>query len=179
MSESLSPSIRLRLAQPSDVTAIAMLGAHVFSVTFGHSVPAPELQAYLTESYSEAATTKDLEDPSKDLVVALNENDAVVGFALLSRGTIEPCVAELDKTIELQRVYVDPAYHGKGYGKRLIQRLEEMARNLGFKHMWLGVWEENIKAQEVYKKLGYVMVGNHDFRIGGIVQTDYIMLKAF
>jgi RimJ/RimL family protein N-acetyltransferase len=39
------------------------------------------------------------------------------------------------------------------------------------------VWEENHKAQRVYEKLGYKIVGDHDFVIGGVIQTDHIMLK--
>ncbi|TKA67683.1 hypothetical protein B0A49_11779 [Cryomyces minteri] len=178
MASTSPPLIRLRAARQDDVPAIATLGAHIFAVTFGHSVPASELQSYLLEFYSEAATSKDVEDPLKDLVVAVDEAEVIVGFALLTRGTSEPCIANLENAIELQRVYVDPMCAGQGVGRMLIGRLEEMARERDFKHIWLGVWEENIKAQEVYKRLGYSAVGDHDFTIGGIVQTDYVMLKT-
>lgn len=53
-----------------------------------------------------------------------------------------------------------------------------MAREQGFSHIWLGVWEENFTAQKVYQKLGYVMAGDHDFTIGEVVQTDHIMVKS-
>ncbi|KFY21469.1 hypothetical protein V493_07371 [Pseudogymnoascus sp. VKM F-4281 (FW-2241)] len=170
-------SINIGAASPMDVATVAKLGAHVFSVTFGHSVPANELQSFLEESYSVTATENDLKDPMKDMIVASNQDGTIVGFALLTRGSTEPCISHVESTIELQRIYVDPAHHGKGVGKLLASKLEDMARKQGFKHIWLGVWEENHNAQKMYEKIGYRRVGSHDFTIGEIVQTDYIMIK--
>ena len=171
------PSFNIRSACPEDVTDVAQLGAHVFTITFGHSVPSHQLQAFLSESYSIAATANDLADPLKDMIVATSPDGVIVGFALLTRGSDEPCVAHLESIIELQRIYIHPLYHGNGLGKTLAHKLEDMAREQGFKYMWLGVWEENYKAQKVYEKLGYRIVGDHDFVIGEVVQTDQIMVK--
>lgn len=178
--------ITLRDALPQDIPQIAALGSHVFSITFGHSVPPHELQAYLDESYSLSATEAELSNPSKEMIVAVDrsspkagsESEArIVGFALLRRGSREPCIEHLPNTVELQRIYVHPDCHGKGVGRLLADRLEDMAREQGFEYMWLGVWEENHKAMKVYAKLGYERVGDHDFVIGGVVQTDHIMVK--
>jgi ribosomal protein S18 acetylase RimI-like enzyme len=177
MADVSSSSITIRDAGPQDVGAIATLGARVFSETFGHSVSEEQLKAFLDESYSIEATAKDVSDPNKDMIVATSPNGAIVGFALLTRGSSEPCIAHLDNFVELQRIYVDSAHHGQGVGKHLARRVEEMAKSQGFKHMWLGVWEENFKAQKVYEKLGYQKAGDHDFVIGDVVQTDNIMIK--
>ncbi|KAL5350435.1 hypothetical protein ACLOAV_004003 [Pseudogymnoascus australis] len=177
MAPTSQQSVNISKANTKDVATVAKLGAHVFSVTFGHSVPANELQSFLEDSYSIAATENDLKNPMKDMVVASNQDGTVLGFALLTRGSSEPCISHVESTIELQRIYVDPAHHGKGVGKLLANRLEDMARSQGFRHIWLGVWEENHNAQRMYEKLGYRRVGSHDFTIGEIVQTDYIMIK--
>ncbi|KAK5062882.1 hypothetical protein LTR84_004957 [Exophiala bonariae] len=169
--------INVRDAVDEDINYIASLGSHVFSTTFGYSVPPHELQAYLDEAYSIPATSQDVKDPNKDMIVATTPDNTVIGFALLTRGTSEPCIVHLENTVEFQRIYVHPDYHGLGVGKILASRIEAMAKEQGFKHIWLGVWEENLKAQKVYEKLGYVKVGEHDFTIGEVVQTDNIMVK--
>lgn len=140
-------------------------------------MPAHELQTYLDESYSAQAVAKDLYNPDKDMFVASKPDAGIVGFALLTRGSTEPCIAHLDNYVELQRIYVHPDHHGGGVGKTLAQTLEKAARDQKFRHIWLGVWEENHKSQKVYEKFGYRTVGVHDFAIGGVVQTDHIMLK--
>lgn len=168
----------IRAARAADAAAIAQLGAHVFSVTFGHSVPPHELRAYLDKDYSTAAITADLENPSKDTIVATDGGHEIVGFAILTRGTSEPCLAAVPNKVELQRIYVHPRAHGKGLGGALARRLEAMAREQGFASIWLGVWEENHAAQKAYEKWGYRCVGNHDFVVGTVVQTDHVMLKS-
>lgn len=101
----------------------------------------------------------------------------MIGFVQLTRGTLEECVAQKEKPIELQRLYVAQECHGRGVGKALIERAEEMAREQGFATLWLGVWEENFKAQKVYERMGFGKVGEHDFKMGECVQTDWILSK--
>ena len=170
-------SITIRDARVTDVAAISELGGSVFKATFGHSVEPHQMQAYLDESYSVKSVNQDLEDPNKDTIVATAPDGAIVGFAVLTRESTEPCITHLQSTIELQRIYVHQDHHGKGIGSLLARRTEQIAKEQGFEFMWLGVWEENHKARRVYEKLGYAKVGDHDFVIGEIVQTDEIMLK--
>lgn len=167
----------LREATLQDAAGVAHLGATVFSTTFGHSVTPQQLCTFLDESYSIPATERDISNPNKTMVVAVTDSAQVLGFALLTRGSSEPCVEGVEDKIELQRLYVDLDQHGKGVGKRLVNEVEDIARKEGFKNMWLGVWEENTKAESIYAKLGYEVVGTHDFDIGGDIQTDRIMLK--
>lgn len=177
MAPTTNELVSVRLATPADTTAIADLGKKVFSTTFGHTVTPQQLQTFLDDSYSVEATAKDIDNPSKDMVVAIAGDEKILGFALLTRGSSEPCVDDVPSKIELQRLYVDMAAQGRGIGKLLMNKVENMARKQGYRNMWLGVWEENYKAQEVYQKVGYTRVGDHDFDIGGDIQTDHIMLK--
>ncbi|KFA68583.1 hypothetical protein S40285_06664 [Stachybotrys chlorohalonatus IBT 40285] len=171
-------SVKVRRAVHQDIPHISDVGSRVFSSTFGHSVTPAQMQDYLDEALSVPATTAELENPQKDMIVAVDPQDnTVLGFGLLTRGSSEPCVEALEGAVELQRIYVDNKHHGKGVGKLLILELEQMARDMGFKHIWLGVWEENHKAQKVYEKAGYKLIGEHDFDVGGDIQTDLIMFK--
>jgi len=79
--------------------------------------------------------------------------------------------------VELQRLYVSPDFHGGGVGRLLVESVEKIAREEGFVTLWLGVWEENFKAQKVYERMGFGKVGSHDFVMGSCVQTDWILTK--
>lgn len=177
------PTFALRRATRADANAISDLGTTIFRVTFGHSCTPEQLEKYLEDSFSPEAVERELANPNKDLIVAVAEGatagdkEDVVGFALLTRGTSEPCLEHVTNAIELQRLYVGIPYHGTGLGGRLQRETEAMAREQGFDHLWLGVWEENHKAIKVYEKLGFETVGSHDFDLGGDIQTDLIMLK--
>ncbi|CAP97287.1 hypothetical protein E8E15_007530 [Penicillium rubens] len=178
MLSSPGPPATVRSALVSDAARIAELGAHVFSASFGHSVEPHELAAYLKTSYSTAAIQEDLTDDFKDVLVATDANDQIVGFGYLNCGSDEPCLANVDHKVELQRIYIDPGAQGKGVGSLLAKELECLARERGFRNMWLGVWKENCKALQAYERWGYRVVGGHSFTIGSVVQKDLIMLKS-
>jgi len=140
-------------------------------------MPASDLQAYLISAYSVQSVASDLANPNIDIIVACSSSDSVIGFTQLTRGTMEDCLKGSEMPIELQRLYVTQEYHGAGVGRALIDRVEEIARGEGYKTLWLGVWEENFKAQNVYAKMGFRKVGEHDFKMGNCVQTDWILSK--
>lgn len=178
------PSFTIRAATIKDAPAIAHLGATVFSTTFGFSIPTPDLKAYLDEAYSVAAIEADIHSPSTQIIVACappssqhNTDERVIGFAQLTEGTSEPCIADLDDLIELQRLYVSSDFHGSGVGRALTARIEAIARTKGSRVLWLGVWEGNFRAQRVYEAMGFARVGDHEFKMGKCIQTDWIMCK--
>ncbi|MCJ1442508.1 MAG: hypothetical protein MMC23_003004 [Stictis urceolatum] len=173
----MSNPIDLREARLQDAAQLSEFGSKVFTLTYGYTVSPEELQAFLEEKYSIAATTEDITNPKKNCILATTATDTILGFVLLTRGTTDPSIAHLERAIELQRLYVDTNYHGKGIGKTLAHEAERIARKEGFKNIWLGVWEEAHNPQRVYERLGYRIVGKHDFAIGQITHTDHIMMK--
>ncbi|KAK7743518.1 hypothetical protein SLS53_004052 [Cytospora paraplurivora] len=181
---------RIRRARPDDAPAIATLGAAVFTSTFKDSGCTPEqLQKFLSETYTPSAIVSEMSDPSKDILVAVGaesdshpgpDGEAIVGFTQMTRGSHlqEPCARDLAAPVELQRLYVGTGQHGKGVGRALADAVEDLARREGFRHIWLGVWEENHRAQRFYANRGFRRIGEHVFDVGGDLQTDEIMFKA-
>jgi len=94
----------------------------------------------------------------------------------MNEGKVEDCVKGA-KPMKLQRLYVDETYHGSGVGGALFRFVENWAKEKGFETLWLGVWEENLKAQKVYERFGFSKVGAQDFIMGTCVQTDWILIK--
>jgi ribosomal protein S18 acetylase RimI-like enzyme len=49
------------------------------------------------------------------------------------------------------------------------------ASQLGYRILWLGVWEHNYRAQAFYRKWEFRVVGTHIFQLGSDAQTDLLM----
>ncbi|CAL3972455.1 hypothetical protein PZA11_004430 [Diplocarpon coronariae] len=167
--------VRVRPADGDDVGAIVAIGTGVFTASFGHSLAPADLEEYLRTSYSPAAIASEVCSPDVDTLVAVDPRGHVVGFCQLTRGTTEECLAGHARPVELQRLYVARHHHGRGVGRELVSCVLDMARAQGFATVWLGVWEENRKAQRFYEGLGFAKVGEHGFTMGKCVQTDWIM----
>ncbi|KAL9084873.1 MAG: hypothetical protein Q9159_004994 [Coniocarpon cinnabarinum] len=175
-----SPAFQVRPATEADVHQIVDIGRSVFSVEFAHTMTPEDLVKYLDEFYTAPQILSDLSDPSYTIFVAstAGPDPCVAGFAYLRYGAHEPCVESYPKRIELWRLYVDSRLQSAGVGKLLMQRCFNSAIDQGFRTMWLGVYEENWRAQKFYLKHGFEKVGEHGFWTGDTVTTDWIVVKS-
>jgi N-acetylglutamate synthase-like GNAT family acetyltransferase len=63
-----------------------------------------------------------------------------------------------DETIELRKMYFAKELRGRGYGKKLLERMIETARSLGFKQIHLETHSALKEAIALYKKYGFASV---------------------
>jgi len=54
---------------------------------------------------------------------------------------------------------IDEAQRGKGYGKQALVALDDKLRSMDVQSVGLHVFGDNVKAQELYKKMGYQITG--------------------
>lgn len=107
--------------------------------------------------------------------IAWDEGSAI-GYLKVNTAQAQTDMHEED-SLEIERIYVLNAYHGKKVGQLLYDKAVEIAVQLGKTSVWLGVWEENPRAIRFYEKNGFVAFGTHLFKLGDDEQTDIIMRK--
>jgi len=165
--------LNLRLATPDDVNLLTELGARTFEETFAADNTPEDMAAYLGASFNVAQQTAELADPDSTFVIA-EVSGVAAGYAKLKEGQPADGI-DGTKPIELVRLYVDRKWFGRGVGEALMRRCLEEAGRAGFKTIWLGVWEQNLRAQAFYRKWDFRAVGKHAFQLGGDAQTDILM----
>jgi GNAT superfamily N-acetyltransferase len=104
-----------------------------------------------------------LDDSERGLTAAMF--DPPVGVFLIARveSRAEPvggvglrCVAET--TGEVRRLWVDPAWRGRGVGRDLMTSLEEAARDLGLIELRLATGDRQPEAVSLYEDTGWERV---------------------
>lgn len=79
---------------------------------------------------------------------------------------------------KLHKLYVQPQHHKKGFGKALLQQVEQYCLLNQATHLQLQVNKKN-PAVEFYFKIGFTLHNSLVFDIGnGFVMDDYILQKA-
>ena len=56
----------------------------------------------------------------------------------------------------------EKSYWGKGISKLAMAFIEEKCRTMGFKRIELGVFENNVKAKNLYDKMGYIQFARNE-----------------
>jgi diamine N-acetyltransferase len=168
-------STTLEVVDPDDAAELAKLKADTFVETFAEDNDPDHVQAHLAREFTAEAVKRTLEHDDST-TWWLVDDGVPVGFLKLNRGEAQTETG-LSDGLEVEQIYVQAAHHGRGHGSRLIEHAINMARAEGYPFIWLGVWEHNRKAIEVYEHLGFVPIGDHHFLFGNEEQRDVLMRR--
>ena len=165
----------IRKAGLNDLPALRALAISIFKITFESSNNPNDFKSYMDEAFSEEKVNSEFYEAGSQFFVAM-ECERMIGYARLRENPEANHLLGVN-TIELQRMYVDIPFQGKGIANQLMSVCENFSRDHKKDWLWLGVWEHNPKAQHFYQKLGYEKFSEHRFMLGNDPQTDWLMRK--
>jgi len=160
-----------RIATAHDAEALAQLGAHTFTDTFGHLYQPADLEVFL-QNHSAANWTKELSDPAFEVRVAERDGQ-LVGYVKLGPPHLpfEP----RGEAAELRQLYVLEEVKGQGIAHELMNWVIERARDRRADHLYLSVFTENHRARRFYEKFGFEPEGTYAFMVGNHADEDIVM----
>ena len=165
--------IEIRKASLSNLEIIQHISKQTFSETFSEINTPENMEKYLQENFNTAQLTLEINNPDSPFYIAFCDSEPV-GYLKLNLGNSQTETIK-DETIEIQRIYVLKAFHGKKIGQLLLDQAIKVAQEYRVDYIWLGVWEENHRALQFYAKNGFVTFDKHIFILGNDQQTDLLM----
>lgn len=119
---------------------------------------------YLDEEFSIEKLTTEISDNNAEFYFATLD-EKVIGYLKLNFGQSQTELQD-DKALEIERIYVLKNFHGKNIGQILYDKAMQVAKQKNADYVWLGVWEENLRAINYYKKNGFTEFDKHVFKLG-------------
>lgn len=166
-------NIKIKQVGIKDISSLQTIGRQTFTETFAAHNSAENMTKYLEEAYADEKLSTELNDPNSVFYFAEIDNQ-VIGYLKLNFGGAQTELKD-NKALEIERIYVTKAFHGKKVGQLLYNKAIEVAKEKSADYIWLGVWEENHKALQFYKKNGFIEFDKHVFVLGDDAQTDLMM----
>lgn len=163
----------IRVATVKDVEAICLISAKTFIETYGEQNTPKNLQKYLEERFNTKQISNEILTP-ETVFLLVELNTEVIGYAKIRVNLVEN---PDPKALEIERIYIEKAFHGQKLGAVLMQKCMDISRKKDYQSLWLGVWEYNPKAISFYKNWGFEIFGTHIFQLGDDAQMDYLMTK--
>ncbi len=165
--------IEIKKVTLSDIDQLQKIGRQTFYETFATGNTEENMTKYSDERFSAEKLTTELNDNNAEFYFA-TLNDNVIGYLKLNFGQSQTELQD-EKALEIERIYVLKDFHGKNVGQLLYDKAIEVAKEKKSDYVWLGVWEENPRAINFYKKNGFVEFDKHIFKLGNDEQTDIMM----
>ena len=165
--------IEITRATFNELDQLQKIGRQTFYETFSSVNTEENMNKYLEEGFSKEKLTDELSDKNAEFYFVTLDSK-VIGYLKLNFGQSQTELKD-DKALEIERIYVLKEFHGKKVGQLLYDKAIEVAKLTNADYIWLGVWEENPRAINFYKKNGFVEFDKHIFTLGDDEQTDIMM----
>jgi ribosomal protein S18 acetylase RimI-like enzyme len=160
-----------------DVPRLRKLMQATFTETFGHLYPAADLAAYLDSAYSFDALSEEVGATGNFWQMLVGEDGLPAAYLQCVPGHL-PHAECLPEHGEIKRIYVLKSHQGKGIGHQLMQiAVTHFADRYAGAPQWVGVWSENLRAQQLYERYGFRKVGEYTFPVGNTEDRDFIFCR--
>lgn len=163
----------IKIASIKDVNQLQKIGRQTFIETFSGSNTEANMTQYLTKGFSVEKLTAELENKNSQFYFAVLESK-VIGYLKLNFGESQTEIKD-NNALEIERIYILQEYQGKHAGQILYEKAIAIALEKKLNFIWLGVWEQNLRAINFYKKNGFIEFDMHIFTLGDDEQTDILM----
>jgi len=128
-----TPSVVVRLLGPTDVAVLERVADDVFD-----------------NPIDEKLAREFISDPRHHLVVAISEDQVVVGMA----SAVHYVHPDKPAQLFINEVGVAESHQGQGVGSRLMSELLALGRRLGCTEAWVATEPDNKAARSLYEKAG-------------------------
>ena len=185
-------AVRIRTAGPEDAAALARVAAVTFPLACPPHVTAEAIADFIAGNLSEARFDAYLVDPARQLLLAEVGGEtevggeggvdaAAAGYAMVVHAApSDPDVLTAiggAPTTELSKLYVVPGHHGSGIAGELMDAAIALAVAHGSPSIWLGVNQENLRANRFYAKHGFEIAGLKRFLVGDRYEEDWVRVR--
>jgi GNAT superfamily N-acetyltransferase len=161
--------LEIKKSSTNDIPLIQQLSKEIWNKVYPTIISQDQIDFMLDMMYNEGSLQQQMGELNHQFIV-IYFSGTPIGFASYSvKSSIEPTV------IRLNKLYLQPDYHGRGLGKAMMEFIIKESKLLSGSMIELNVNKYN-PAVSFYKKQGFVIASETVLDIGnGYVMDDFIM----
>ena len=166
--------MHIRQLTLADLDQLQSISRTTFHETFAADNSEADMAHYLEHNLSASRLAQELVNPESRFYFAEDDDGNALGYLKTNTGAAQSEPQD-PQALEIERIYVLAAHHGRGVGAALYRQARHDAEQQGAPYLWLGVWEHNRSALQFYQKHGFTAFASHTFTLGSDAQTDILM----
>ena len=127
----------------------------LLQVCLVHHVGRPDIFKYGAKKYTDEELLEIINDDNRPILVAVDEDDQVCGYAfLVFKQYVDNNILTDIKTLYIDDLCVDEDKRGQHIGSELYEAVLAFAKENGCYNVTLNVWSCNESAMKFYEKCG-------------------------
>ena len=169
--------MHLRTLSLADLPLLQYIGRASYEPYYPHLWKPGGLDWYMERCFGTASLTADFADPNIEYLLATDEAAQPIGFLKLVLEKPLPGGVPAN-ALYLEKIYLMPAFFGRGTGQKIIQFVIEKAASLGREAVWLMVMKSG--PRQVYERAGFAVVGEMPIDFERMLEHErglWVMLK--
>ena len=145
--------ISIRRANEKDAELLFSVCRQSYVQSFADHWVEGGLEWYLEKVYGMDVLQNDLKNADINYFICYCEGEPVGFIKVKLNSTLSTKIR--GKHLEIEKLYFLEKYKRRGLGKQMIDRVRQIAKELGIKVIWLAVIDSNISAITFYENIGF------------------------
>ena len=159
----------IRLCDIEDIQSIQKIAHTTWPVSYADMISKEQISYMLELMYNHDKLKEQMRNGHSFYLL---EEEGLIGFV-----GVEPNIEEGYAFVH--KLYILPEYQGQGFGKVLMNHVQDLSTKMGINEIRLNVNRTN-EAVQFYKKNGFEILKTIDIDIGnGFFMNDYTMSLKF
>lgn len=160
----------IQVESDEQIIKVASLADEIWHEWFPSIISGGQIDYMLNKFQSVESITEQINSNGYFYFI-MRKNDNFIGYI-----AIHP---QDDNRLFLSKIYIKKAYRGMGYSRQAFDFLREYCKENGLNKIWLTVNKYNSSTIDIYKKIGFEIIGEGVNEIGnGYVMDDYYLELA-
>jgi ribosomal protein S18 acetylase RimI-like enzyme len=167
----------VRPAGPHDAKELARVAAKTFPSACPEPLDPQDIADHINTELSVERFVADLAPDTGVVGFVLEVDNETAGYCMLRIGP-PPLAIDSERPVEVLRLYVLEAFHGRRHAHTLLTTALDYAREQGHDLVWLGTSVVNERAKKFYGKQGFTEAGTKSFVVGHEEVIDVVMTRS-
>ena len=152
----ITETLKLQPLLKKDQASLRQLMQRIYPPVYKHLWINEDCSWYLNSQYSERPFEKDLEATNANYYFLTHLNTPI-GILRIEWDYAHKNATQ-HRAVKLHRLYIDPEFHGFGYGKQITQWLINKVKQHQYDLLWLEVMDSQKQALKFYERMGFEKV---------------------
>lgn len=165
----------IRRAELSELEFLRSFTERTFRDTYEAQNDPQAFNDYCAEAFALEKVRSEMAHPHSEFYFAC-QGDERVAYLKFNFDHHPPEIGS-NRTLQVQRIYIDPSFQGQGLGRQLLDFAQQRAAEAGLAWVWLSVWQKAPATVAFYEHCGFEICGTEWFSLGGEPQSDWLMRR--